>query len=113
MATLKAAQVKQVNVYDYTATAAPAITGWYNKVIDNAERTRFALMVMLLLINTCWGSVAMAYAGFDAPVWMMAMVVFPAILSNTFTIAQTSMKVIIPAFVISILMSAIVIAISI
>jgi hypothetical protein len=98
--------------YNYTAVAAPS-ANWYTNLIEKAEAVRFPLMVMLLLAGTCMGSVAIAYLGFDAAAWEMALVLMPVVMANSFMLAQASMKAIIPVFVVSMIVNIVVTVVNI
>jgi hypothetical protein len=69
---------------------------------QNAERYRFAIMPMLLVIIGCVGGIAAAF-GAHSDTLKLAMVSFPAAISLALTIALSPMRVLFYASVIAIL----------
>lgn len=112
MATIKTTHRKQAVVASAAATANEGIYSWYNKLMLKAEAVRFPLMVMLLLAGTCWASIAVQFLGFDSETWKLGTLAIVTAVTNSVIIAQASMRVIIPMFVLNAVISGLILAVS-
>lgn len=108
MATVKVIFGKQAEA----AVATGEVKKWYEKVTGKAELARFPLMVILLLAGTCWASIAVQFLGFDSELWKLGTLAIVTAVTNSVIIAQASMRVILPMFVLNLVISALILVAS-
>lgn len=90
------------------------ITEKYNKIVEGAKFSYFALISMTILIGSCFGGVAAMYIlKNDAPIWVLGINIGISMANNIAAIGQAPAKWVINLFAASIILNALMIAISV
>lgn len=102
METIKHSQIGLVSSSNISSN------GWFNRQVDGFESARFGWMAMLIIIQSCLGSIACMYIlknnGSDVMLVTGAVV---TLISNSVLIAQGSGKLCLSLFYISIIVNTI------
>ncbi|MEO8762175.1 MAG: hypothetical protein ABI388_11645 [Bacteroidia bacterium] len=104
METIKHSQIGLVSSSNISSN------GWFNRQVDGFENARFGWMAMLIIIQSCLGSVACMYVlKNNASDVMLVAGAVVTMASNSVLIAQGSGKLCLSFFYISIVVNAILI----
>lgn len=88
--------METVNTHVAAATTGKTegnfITKMFNRQAEAFEKSRFAMMAMLMIIQSCIGSIACMYVLHDTGYWMLAACVFATMGTNALFIAQAEAR---------------------
>lgn len=75
-----------------TAQKGNFMARMFNNQVAYFEENRFAVMAMLMIVQSCVGSIACMYVLPDEGFWRLAVCVFATMGTNAFFIAQANAK---------------------
>lgn len=80
-------------------------TGWYDRMIQESEFTRYGLYALFILIMCCTSGIAVYFMWADFSVVLLAMLALITVLPLSLMLAVAPMRIVVPAVAVSFLIS--------